>query len=530
MPATLRRLALLGLACPLLFSLLGASGGAVEAQLGPTYGGPQVAGNFTVLPTLVQTSRLGTSLAVGDFDGDGDQDLAIGAPDDTVGGAGAGRVDLYLAHAGGLAGLSDHYYGTAGQALGLQLAAGDFDGDGVDELAVGAPGATVAALEDAGMVVILSWTGVVQGLIEVASLHQGLVLVPEDAESFDAFGSDLAVGDFNHDSFDDLAVGVPREDVGATGSDHGLVNIFYGFANGLSDFGSQTFSQNSNLMLGQSATGDLFGWSLAVGDFDGDDYDDLAIGIPGEIAGAIADAGGVAVLYGSGNTGLAAGTNQLWTEESPGISGNAASGEDFGWDLAAGDFNGDGRDDLAIGAPGDNPQGVAAAGAVYALDGDAAGLTATGSEFLYAANLGEPASLPGDRYGSSLVAGSFDGGPFSDLAIGSPYAPASATSQAGRVDFVLGGDFGLAGGGGARFQATGLASGPAQANDHFGWALAAGRIDGDGDDELIIGIPGRLHAQTNQPAGLVQVLLGNSLIFGHAFDAGNSNGWSVVAP
>jgi hypothetical protein len=60
--------------------------------------------------------------------------------------------------------------------------------------------------------------------------------------------------------------------------------------------------------------------------------------------------------------------------------------------------------------------------------------------------------------------------------------------------------------------------------------LAAGRIDGDGDDELIIGIPGRLHAQTNQPAGLVQVLLGNSLIFGHAFDAGNSNGWSVVAP
>jgi hypothetical protein len=529
MPATLRRFRLVHI-CTLLLALPGAHGGRLEAQLGPSFGGPQVAGNSVLLPTLVQTSRLGTSLAVGDFDGDGDQDLAIGAPDDTVGGAGAGRVDLYLAHAGALPGLSDHFYGSFGLALGQQLVAGDFDGNGVDELAVSAPGATVAAMEDAGKVVVLSWAGTVNGLVEVASLHQGLALVLEDAESFDAFGSDLAVGDFNGDGFEDLAVGVPYEDVGATGTNHGLVNIFYGFTNGLSDFGSQTFSQNSNLMLGQSATGDLFGWSLATGDFDGDGYADLAIGIPGEIAGATADAGGVAVLYGSANTGLAAGSNQLFTEESPGIAGDPASGEDFGWDLAAGDFNGDGRDDLAIGAPGDDPQGLAAAGAVYALDGDVAGLTSTGSEFLYAANLGEPASLPGDRYGSSLVAGSFNGGRFVDLAIGSPYAPASATSHAGRVDFVLGTDFGLASGGGARFQATGLVSSPAQTNDLFGWALAAGRIDGDGVDELIIGIPGRLHAQTNQPAGLVQLLLGSSRILGHNFEAGNSNGWSVVAP
>ena len=210
----------------------------------------------------------------------------------------------------------------------------DFDGDGKDDLAVGAPGEDVGAVVDAGAVNLLYGSG--SGLTASGDQlwHQGVAGVMGGAEAGDLFGSSLACGDFDGDGFDDLAVGVPGEDIGAV-VDGGAVNVFYGSASGLTASGDQLWHQNVPGVLGGAEAGDLFGSSLASGDYDGNGKDDLAVGAPGEDIGAIADAGAANVLYGSGS-GLTASGDQLWHQDSAGIMGGAEAGDLFGSSLASG--------------------------------------------------------------------------------------------------------------------------------------------------------------------------------------------------
>ena len=91
-------------------------------------------------------------------------------------------------------------------------------------------------------------------------------------------------GDFNGDGFADLAVGAPGEDLGSP--DAGAVNVLYGSAAGLTSAGNQFWHQNSPGIAERADAGDLFGSALAAGDFNGDGFDDLAIGVPAEDVGA----------------------------------------------------------------------------------------------------------------------------------------------------------------------------------------------------------------------------------------------------
>lgn len=91
------------------------------------------------------------------------------------------------------------------------------------------------------------------------------------------------------------------------------------------------------------------------------------------------EAGGVNVLYSAGSAGLSSTGNQLWTQNSTGLGTAAAHAGHFAWSLASGDFNGNGRTDLAVGAPANTVNGALAAGRITIIAGSAGGLTATGS-------------------------------------------------------------------------------------------------------------------------------------------------------
>src|SRR5439155_10365720 len=175
--------------------------------------------------------------------------------------------------------------------------------------------------------------------------------VENSAEPDDNFGAALSAGDFNGDGFLDLAIGVPGESVGTIGT-AGAVSVLYGSAGGLQAVApnDQVWDQDTTGIRDRSEAGDGFGASLAAGDFDGNGKADLGVGVPGEDIGTLADGGAVAVLYGAaGGLQADAPDDDYWNQNSTSVRDSAEVGDRFGGSLAAGDFDGNGRDDLGIG-------------------------------------------------------------------------------------------------------------------------------------------------------------------------------------
>jgi hypothetical protein len=261
--------------------------------------------------------------------------------------------------------------------FGTTLSAADFDADGETDLVVGVPwediafvsGTSVSHVAAAGEVDVLFGCGsTLEKCSRVVTLHQGVEGVGGNPETSDNFGASLATGDFDGDGKADLAAGVPGENVGDI-VNAGAVQIFY-YRPGAFDFREDTQLWTQSLVFGSSPdpfqgspseAGDQFGFALAVGDFNGDGFKDLAIGVPyeGVVANrsgavtSIADAGEVDVLYGSG-AGLSTSPRapQMWHQDTINVEDTAETGDRFGWSLSAWNFGGpDALPDLAIGVP-----------------------------------------------------------------------------------------------------------------------------------------------------------------------------------
>jgi FG-GAP repeat len=221
-------------------------------------------------------------------------------------------------------------------------------------------------------------------------------------------------------------------------------------------------------------------------DFNGDGYDDLAIGVPGEAQASGLKGGAVEVMYGSA-TGLTTAGSQLWSQDSPGISGSSEASDQFGEEVAAGDFNADGYTDLAIGAPNEDfAAGFVDDGVVHVLFGSAAGITSAGNQLFGLSTAGVPGD-PQDsgNFGSVLAAGNLGRGSSDDLAIGYSHA----VGDSGSVIVLYGGRGGITTSGAQRWtQASpGIAENPGE-SEQFGIALAIGNFGGNANSDLAIGV------------------------------------------
>ncbi len=330
-----------------IYLLMMTPSGAVRSSL-------KIASGVGGGPSLVSGDRFGSSVAtLGDLDGNGVIDLAVGAAGDDTAGFDRGAVHVLLLNANGTvkstlkiaSGSNGGPNLLSNDAFGGALAAlGDLDGDGITELAVGARGDdTGGSNRGATYVLFLNSTGSVRSSVKLAhNTNGGPALATADG-----FGHALAaMGDLDGDGVPDLAVGAAGDDTG--GSNRGAVHLLLLNRSG-------TARARVKLASGAAggptlANGDAFGSSLAtIGDLNGDGVAELAVGTPNDDAGGY-NRGSVQVLMLS-PTGQIKSSLRITTNQNGGPV--LTTNDYFGVAVAAaGDFNGDGLTDLAVGQIG----------------------------------------------------------------------------------------------------------------------------------------------------------------------------------
>ncbi|MGY0020958.1 FG-GAP repeat protein [Streptomyces sp. YJ-C3] len=275
-------------------------------------------------------SKIGSTIATGDYDGDGVTDLAYGESGEEHGSLRFRPGPLTTDQA---TTTTLRSYGMGGGTV--DLATGDFDGDGRDDLAT-----TWRAMEDSGTF-ITRWDGRAKPAQWWADADRG---------------SSLAAADFDRDGTEDLAIGLvqPNPESETTHCENrlgGAVLVLKGSRTAHFGAESQCITQSSPEVGGAAEEGDDFGAALAAGDLNGDSRPELVVGVPGEDVGTVKDAGGYVTLNGT-EQGLYGGLAR--SQSTTNMPGTAEAGDRFGAQVAVGDYNHDGLWDTAVSAPGEN--------------------------------------------------------------------------------------------------------------------------------------------------------------------------------
>ena len=471
--------------------------------------------------------RFGGSLAVGDFDGDGLDDLAVGADGESISGAdGTGLVQVFYGSALGLNGARDQIFSQstsgvpgsseAGDGFGFALATLDVNCDGFDDLAIGAPFEDIGSLPfiafDAGAIWILF--GSATGLTGSGAVSFDGDDWPQDvgAETDDRLGFSL-VGVSNGSNANPVRkfyAGAPRERVSAPDQEReGAIFGVTSFCDASGIVVADRLHQDASGVSGGCEPFDDFGTALGKGDFNGDGVDDLTVGVILEDLSE-QDSGMMHVFYGSAAGSWSGADEESWHQDSTGILDQPDFAEEFGAVLASGDFDRDGFGDLVVGVA-ENTDGEQASGAAAVIYGGSAGLSEVGDQLW-----SQTGSMPGiaefgDNFGSGLAVGDFDGDGTDDLAAGVVNDRVGSEDEAGTVQILYGVRFfGLDAPRNQSFSQNtdGLFTEVSEPEDHFGDALAAGDFNGDGRADLAIGVPGE-DDHSVVDSGIVQILYGS---------------------
>ncbi|WP_250008291.1 trypsin-like serine protease [Actinoplanes sp. M2I2] len=407
-------------------------------------------------------------------------------------------------------------------AFGSAVAVADFDKDGFPDVVTGAPGDLTGAGTNVASGSITVFRGGANGPTGGKRLLQTAFGAGDEAG--DQFGATLATGDFNKDGYADLAVGSPGEQVGTIKA--GSIAVFNGGAGGLST--GRGIDQND---LGrQDGAGDEFGKALTTGDFNGDGYLDLAVGSPGKVI-AGQRSGEVIVLKGA-----AAGLQFGWAVNQGAAGGSNEAGDLFGAALAAGNVTGSTHTDLVVGAPGEAPASDPQGGSIYVLPGAAAGPVSGGVGYNQSGNGGS--NEIGDRFGAALATGDFNKDGRADIAVGIPGEAPRDDPRSGTATIFPGG---TTVGKGYPIEPRDVSGGDNGLDDAFGSTFAAGDVNGDGYADLLIGSPGRaggagrLHlftggaVSTGRPNSLTPSLIINQADIYGVDEAGDRFGAALAA-
>lgn len=381
--------------------------------------------------------------------------------------------------------------------FGNVMASGDFNNDRYNDLAVGISGDPVTfnnkTVYSAGSVAI--FYGSENGFQFVKKITQSEF---EVNESCDLFGYSLAVGDYNNDGIDDLAVGAPGE---TTIQDikSGAVYLFRGSSQGL-----QYVAMLDESGIGTHEPGELFGFSLTSGDFNGDHIDDLAISAPRE--STLKSGNGAVFLFKGQNNAL-----KPWHYIDGRELHEIEPADYFGYSITCLDFNNDGIDDLAVGAPG-HPVSNIGCGTAYVFKGTYDKLKPW--QELSQTSISGGINDHSELFGWCLAAGDYNGDGNDDLAIGAPRAKAKdlGSLRVGAVFMFKGTErmiIDLDGGLTGWYFIDQQEIGSRESNDWFGGSLTSGNFNNDQYDDLIIGSPGEAPGES-QAGGYVVIFIGSS--------------------
>ena len=466
--------------------------------------------------------RAGHGVAViGDFNGDGFVDLAIGAPHaDPLDAGGAARED---------AGAVYIFYGTdaeippvvpvetfdgtngvailgaaAGDRFGWAVSsAGDVDGDGLADLVVGAPSAVQDGVGATGAGYILHGADLGDAPVldladQAASDALRTTVLWGEADGDEAGISVSGAGDIDGDGFDDVVLGARRGEAEYASYNGGLSYLVRGADGGLgSEVALGDLDGSSGFRIEGRAMFDQSGRSVAMlGDIDGDGLSDIAISGQDADPGGVVNAGEIYVVLGdSGPFAPDLDPADLNGTDGFIIEGDFANGF-LGFALDdAGDVNGDGFDDIVLGAySAPRPDLGGPDGAAYVVYG-------TDQGFADRFHIGDldgtngfamrgPAN--GDGFGRSVAGiGDVNGDGLDDIAVGARYAD-RARAEGGGEAFVIFGreDFGATLDLATLIDDDGGVLGGWRIDGALGFALdGGGDIDGDGNDDLLVGEP-----------------------------------------